>query len=197
MSSDKPFSDKQFWDELGALWREIMPIPSSANRAKGQLRPEQALHALLIRSLLFLSSEFQKRLDVYVRPYDLTMQRMGVLFVLYFSEQQLSPSEMGDRLFVTRGNMTGLIEGLVAVGLVRRVRRPNDRRAHDLELTERGRALVDEYFPHHLQALDNLMAGLTLEEGLQLAKLLQKLRAGMVVLEPVKRNAPDDDRANA
>ena len=168
-----------------------MPIPSSADRAKHQLTPDDAVHALLARSLLFLSSELQKRLDVYVRPYDLTMQRMGVLFVLFFSDAQLSPSELGERLFVTRGNMTGLIEGLVTDGLVRRVRRPNDRRAHDLELTERGRALVDEYWPQHMVALDKLMAGLTLDEGLQLAKLLQKLRAGMVVLEPVKRNAPE------
>lgn len=171
-----------------------MPIPSSADRAKHQLEPSQAIHALLIRSLLFLSSELQKRLDVYVRPFDLTMQRMGVLFILYFAEEQLSPSEIGDRLFVTRGNMTGLIESLVTDGLVRRVRRPNDRRAHDIALTERGRAIVEEYFPHHLAGLDRLMSGLTPEEGLQLAKLLQKLRSGMVVLEPVKRNAPDDDR---
>ncbi len=172
-----------------------MPIPADAGRrVHKELAADAAIHALIARSLLQVSADFQKRLDVFVRPYDLTMQRMGVLLVLFFSEKQLSPSELGDRLFVTRGNMTGLIEGLVGEGLVRRVRRANDRRAHDLELTERGQALVEEYIPHHRRALSGLMAGLTAAEGLQLAKLLQKLRAGMVVLEPVKRNAPDDDR---
>lgn len=169
-----------------------MPIPPQAPKAAlhDQLAPASALHALLIRSILQLSAELQKRLDVFVRPFDITMQRMGVLLVLYFSEQQLSPSELGERLFVTRGNMTGLIEGLVNEGLVHRVRRANDRRAHDLELTERGRALVEEYIPHHRDALAALFAGLDATESIQLAKLLQKLRTGMVALEPVKRNAP-------
>lgn len=175
-----------------------MPIPADAGkRVHQELPAAAAIHALIARSLLQVSADFQKRLDVFVRPYDLTMQRMGVLLVLFFSEQQLSPSELGDRLFVTRGNMTGLIEGLVGEGLVRRVRRPNDRRAHDLELTERGRELIEEYIPHHRRALAALMSGLSAAEGLQLARLLQKLRSGMVVLEPVKRNAPDDDRRDA
>jgi hypothetical protein len=36
---------------------------------------------------------------------------MQVLLSLYVTQQQLTPSELGARLFVTRGNMTGLIEG--------------------------------------------------------------------------------------
>ena len=78
---------------------------------------------------------------------------------------------------------------------MQRVRRTNDRRAHDLELTDAGRALVDEYIPHHRRALATpLQRPRRAEEASQLAKLLHKLRRGMVSLEPVKRNAPDDDR---
>lgn len=195
MSSDKSYTDKQIWDQLAELWQAIMPIPVAARQnIREQLPPASAIHALVARSVLQISGELQKRLDIFVRPFDLTMQRMGVLLVLFFSDQQLSPSELGERLFVTRGNMTGLIEGLVKEGLVQRVRRPNDRRAHDLELTEHGRKIVVEYIPHHRQALDALFSGLTATEGLELAKLLQKLRTGMVALEPVKRNAADDDR---
>jgi MarR family transcriptional regulator, organic hydroperoxide resistance regulator len=176
------------------LWDAIMPIPPvTPKRIRDKVAPEAALHALLIRSILQLSGELQKRMDVFVRPFDLTMQRMAVLLVLFFSDQQLSPSELGERLFVTRGNMTGLIEGLVSEGLVHRVRRANDRRAHDLELTERGLALVEEYIPHHRRALAGLLGALDATESIQLAKLLHKLRGGMVSLEPVKRNAPDDD----
>jgi DNA-binding MarR family transcriptional regulator len=193
LSIDKPYSDKQLWEELGKLWQAVMPIPPVAakQRLHDQITPESALHALMIRSILQISAELQKRLDVFVRPFDLTMQRMGVLLVLFFSDQQLSPSELGERLFVTRGNMTGLIEGLVNEGLVQRVRRANDRRAHDLELTEHGRAVVEEYMPHHRRALAGLLGGLDAAESIQLAKLLQKLRTGMVALEPVKRNAPE------
>jgi DNA-binding MarR family transcriptional regulator len=184
LSSYKPYTDKQS-RTLKALWDAVMPTPSGLPASiQDELTVESALQALVVRSVLQLSSEIQKRMETFVRPYDLTMSRMGVLLVLFFSQQQLSPSEIGDRLFVTRGNMTGLIEGLVKDGLVQRVSRPNDRRAHDLELTSQGHALVTEYFPHHRRALAKLVTGLTASESLQLAKLLQKLRAGMLSPEP-------------
>jgi DNA-binding MarR family transcriptional regulator len=165
-----------------------MPTPSMPPESiRKQLTPEWALQALVVRSVLQLSGEIQKRMESFVRPFDLTASRMGVLLVLFFGQQQLTPSEIGDRLFVTRGNMTGLIQGLVSDGLVQRVRRDNDRRAHGLELTSQGRALIKQYFPHHRRALASLLAGLTPSESLELAKLLQKLRAGMVSLEPPNR----------
>jgi MarR family transcriptional regulator, negative regulator of the multidrug operon emrRAB len=165
-----------------------MPTPSAAvGNVGGPAAQESALHALVVRSILQLSAEIQKRMESFVRPFDLTPSRMGVLLVLTFSQEQLTPSELGDRLYVTRGNMTGLIEGLVKDGLVQRVHRPHDRRAHGLELTSQGRALVKEYFPHHRRALAALNVGLTADESLELAKLLQKMRAGMESPEPPDR----------
>ncbi|MGD0476277.1 MAG: MarR family winged helix-turn-helix transcriptional regulator [Candidatus Velthaea sp.] len=165
-----------------------MPTPSApSERVRKHLPPEGALQALVVRSIIQLSADIQKRMESFVRPFDLTGSRMGVLFVLFFSQQQLTPSEIGERLFVTRGNMTGLIQGLVNDGLVQRVRRDNDRRAHGLALTSQGRTLVKEYFPHHRRALASLLGGLTPTESLELAKLLQKLRAGMVSPQPPSR----------
>lgn len=188
MSSAKLYTDKQ-WGELKELWDAIMPTPQAPPKSiRKHLAPEAALSALVVRSVIQLSAEIQKRMENFVRPFDLTGPRMGVLLVLFFSQQQLSPSELGERLFVTRGNMTGLIEGLVKDGLVQRVRRADDRRAHDLELTRHGRALVKEYFPHHQRALASLVAGLTPSERLELAKLLQKVRTGMGTPEPPTRS---------
>jgi MarR family transcriptional regulator, organic hydroperoxide resistance regulator len=161
-----------------------MPTPPETHRG---LMPESALKALAVNSVLQLSAEMQKRMETFVRPFDLTPSRMGVLFVLFFSTEQLTPSQMGERLFVTRGNMTGLIEGLVSDGLAQRVQRADDRRAHGLELTERGRALVKEYFPHHRRALDGLVGGLTSAELFTLAKLLQKMRDGMTIPDAPER----------
>jgi DNA-binding MarR family transcriptional regulator len=174
--------------ELNELWDAIMPTPPApVENISRILAQESALHALVVRSILQLSGEIQKRMENFVRPFDLTPSRMGVLLILFFSQEELTPSELGERLFVTRGNMTGLIEGLVRDGLVQRVRRANDRRAHGLALTSQGKALVEEYFPHHRRALAGLIAGLSADECLQLAKLLQKLRTGMQVPEPPSR----------
>jgi DNA-binding MarR family transcriptional regulator len=190
LSSGKPYTDKQFADTVSELWRTFMPSPDPSEQHPPEDRPftpEAALQGLVVVSILRMTNEIKVRMENFVRPFDLTTSRMGVLLTLFFNHDKLSPSDLGERLFVTRGNMTGLIQGLVRDGLVRRAPRSGDRRAHDLELTEAGHALVGEYLPHHRRALALLTAGLAPEERLQLAALLQKLRAGMQTPEPPTR----------
>lgn len=170
---------------VSELWKSLfpedgaMPIEASLGSQAAQL------HALVMVSIVRAGKEIERRLDNFVRPFDLTGPRMAVLLQLAF-RQPLTPSELGERLFVTRGNMTGLVEGLVGDGLVRRVQRPGDRRTHDLELTKKGRDFVDRYIPHHIEALARLNAGLTKEEAIQLAGLLRKFNAGMEPLKPAE-----------
>ena len=165
-----------------------MPAPGSAESTSPHTAGDGSeLHALVVVSILRIAGEIKLRMDNFVRPFDLTTSRMGVLLTLYFSPEKLSSSDLGDRLFVTRGNMTGLIQGLVNDGLVERVQREGDRRSHNLELTERGQVVIREYLPHHRTAQRHLTAGLTLDEEFQLAKLLGKLRAGMQTPEPPTR----------
>jgi DNA-binding MarR family transcriptional regulator len=174
----KSFSDEQI-AALRELWAAVMPSPAPVGHAH-VATAASALHALVVRSLLQLSAEIEKRMDVFVRPFDLSVSRMGVLLVLFFTPERPTPSQIGERLYVTRGNMTGLIEGLVGDGLVRRVERAGDRRAHELEL-------VKEYFPQHQRVLESLLAGLDDDECLALASLLQKVRAGLPTPESLQR----------
>lgn len=190
MSSSKPYNDKQSQEAVGELWRALMPMPepgSAETDGPHTFSGASELHALVVVSVLRIAGEIKLRMDNFVRPFDLTTSRMGVLLTLHFSPEKLSPSDLGERLFVTRGNMTGLIQGLVNDGLVKRVQREGDRRAHDLELTEHGVAVLTEYLPHHRHALARLTAGLTPDEAFQLAKLLGKVRAGMQTPEPPTR----------
>jgi DNA-binding MarR family transcriptional regulator len=50
----------------------------------------------------------------------------------------MSPSELGDRLIVTRATVTGLLDSLERRGLVQRTRHPLDRRAVVVEITDEG-----------------------------------------------------------
>lgn len=78
--------------------------------------------------------------------------------------QGLPPSELADRLGVTRGAITKLADRLIARGLVKRTAAADDKRAQSLSLTTPGRALVpalaaiadanDADFFDHLSAAD-------------------------------------------
>jgi MarR family transcriptional regulator, organic hydroperoxide resistance regulator len=50
--------------------------------------------------------------------------------------------ELAERLYVTKGNVSGLVDRLVEAGLVER-RAAGDRRSHALHLTRKGRELAE------------------------------------------------------
>jgi DNA-binding MarR family transcriptional regulator len=54
----------------------------------------------------------------------------------------LTQQELAERLYVTKGNVSGLVDRLVDAGLVERHPIPGDRRSHALHLTPKGRELA-------------------------------------------------------
>jgi DNA-binding MarR family transcriptional regulator len=57
-------------------------------------------------------------------------------------QEGLTQQELAERLYVTKGNVSGLVDRLVEAGLVERRASPGDRRSHALHLTKQGRALA-------------------------------------------------------
>jgi DNA-binding MarR family transcriptional regulator len=56
----------------------------------------------------------------------------------------LSPSELGDRLIVTRATVTGLLDSLERPGFVRRTPHPVDRRSLIVEITPLGLEVLQQ-----------------------------------------------------
>ena len=56
----------------------------------------------------------------------------------------MSPSELGDRLIVTRSTVTGVLDSLERRGLVRRSPHPTDRRSVVVEITAKGLRVLGE-----------------------------------------------------
>lgn len=56
----------------------------------------------------------------------------------------MSPSELGERLIVTRATVTGLLDSLERRGFVRRSANPADRRSLLVEITPEGLGVVQQ-----------------------------------------------------
>jgi DNA-binding MarR family transcriptional regulator len=76
-----------------------------------------------------------------LRALDLSVPQCDVLTTLT-EREGLSQQELAARLYVTKGNISGLVDRLVASGLVERRSLQSDRRSHAIHLTPAGRDLA-------------------------------------------------------
>ena len=113
-----------------------------------------------------------------VQEYDLTVPQFGALEALYHLGP-LSLGDLADKLLVTGGNVTYVMDRLEAQGLVSRYRSESDRRVVLAKLTEKGRALVARVFPDHAAFIEHLCRHLEPAEQQELRRLLKQLGKGI------------------
>src|SRR5207249_1387917 len=78
---------------------------------------------------------------------------------------------LGDKLLMSGGNITTVVDNLERRGLVRRERRGDDRRHVTVHLTSEGRRLISRVFPGHVAAIVEAFSALTPAEQEQLGRL--------------------------
>ncbi len=108
----------------------------------------------------------------------LTGPQFGVLMRLNIYGE-LCLNEISDKLNVTEGNITGIIDRLEREGYVYRERDKDDRRVIHIKLTPEGERIYNEAYPGHQRLIEELMSCLSEEEQKQLSYLLKKLRKGI------------------
>ncbi|WP_026341475.1 MarR family winged helix-turn-helix transcriptional regulator [Actinomadura atramentaria] len=137
----------------------------------------------LVRSAYLVNAVYTES----ARDHGLTAQQGQLLCVLM--AQSYGMGELGSVLRLAKSSLTGLVDRTERNGLVAREPDPRDPRAVRVALTERGAAVVDEFYAETCRRVDRLAAGLTEEERAALGGLL-----GRIVLDnevPVVFLAPD------
>ena len=113
-----------------------------------------------------------------VRPHlvqcGLSMTEFAVLEVLYH-KGALPLGQIRDRILVTGASTTYVVKKLEERGLMRRRACAEDQRIVFGELTAKGRALIDEVFPEHVERLRHVMAGLSVSQKRDASRLLRAL----------------------
>ena len=124
-----------------------------------------------IRLLRFSQRVVQPALVQKLRSLGLNPAEFDILDTLA-AREGLTQQELADALLVTKGNMTYHLCRMDERGLVDQ--RPEGRK-NRLYLTGEGRRLLEEALPEHEALIDERFSGLSVEERVQIADLLQKL----------------------
>ncbi len=124
--------------------------------------------------------------------YGLSATARMALAVIEGAHEPLEPSVIAERLIITSGSMTSMLDTLERRGLVRRMPHPEDRRKLLVDVTDEARAILDELLPSLHDRERRLMeAALTKDEQRRLLEILAKVQsaAGEIADEPPDRTA--------
>lgn len=123
-------------------------------------------------------ASFNKKSSENIRHFGLTQPQFAVIEVL----GHLGPLKVGEicnKMLVSGGNMTIVLDNIEKLGLLERVHSKEDRRAIVVQLTEKGTELFNKIFRAHAEYITNIMSILSAEEQKSLGDLLKKLGKGI------------------
>ena len=124
--------------------------------------------------------------------YRLSSTAKQALAVIEGAGEPLEPTTVAERLIITTGSMTSMLDTLEKRGLVRRMPHPSDRRKLLVDITDEAVTILDEMLPSFHQRERRLInSALTKREQRDLLRILAKLQ----VAAAADRNEPPDREA--
>ncbi|MGL4975899.1 MAG: MarR family winged helix-turn-helix transcriptional regulator [Bosea sp. (in: a-proteobacteria)] len=149
---------------------------SKALEEPGAHHDELRLWLRLLTCSNLIESEIRTRLR---ERFDVTLPRFDLMAQLDRAPGGMTLSEVSQRMMVTNGNVTHVVDKLLAAGAITRRASETDRRAQVISLTEAGRAEFRAMAAEHEAWLAKLFGGLNPDELRQLMQLLARAKASV------------------
>jgi DNA-binding MarR family transcriptional regulator len=115
------------------------------------------------------------QITVRIREVGLSIPQFDLLSTLT-EREGISQSELAERLYVTKGNVSGLVDRLVQAGLVERRAIAGDRRSYAMHLTPEGRRLAEAGMAAQREFVANTLGRLPAEDIAALDRLVRDWR---------------------
>src|SRR5919109_809410 len=132
--------------------------------------PSQLLQT--IRQFMDIAMHHSMRERVhFAKATGLSMPQFGILMQLHY-RSNCGVSDIGERFDITSAAASQLVEKLVQSRLIQREEDPNDRRAKLLNLTDKGRQLIQQGIEERYRWVNQLAAKLTPEERAKVAEAM-------------------------
>ena len=134
---------------------------------------ELRLWLRLFTCTTLIEGEVRRRLR---QSFDVTLPRFDLMAQLDRVRGPMTLGELSSRMMVSNGNVTGLVERLVADGLVARRPSPSDRRVQLVSLTPEGRRAFRALARAHENWIAEIFSDLKASDLSTLMELLAKAK---------------------
>jgi len=155
---------------------ELRPVADAETRLAGRAgdhREDLRLWLRLFTCNMLVEGEVRGRLR---ERFDVTLPRFDLMAQLERVPDGLTLGELSQRLMVSNGNITGLVQRLVDSGHLLRAPHPTDRRVSRVMMTEAGRIAFAEMAAGHAAWISNLFADMPASDRRTLLRLLGQLK---------------------
>lgn len=140
----------------------------------GDHQAELRLWLRLLTCTNLIESEIRRRLR---DAFHVTLPRFDLMAQLDKNPGGMTLGELSSRMMVSNGNVTGLVERLLAQGLLDRRPSPSDRRAQLVSLSNEGRRAFRAMARTHENWIAEIFAGLSPGDIDDVMRLLGKAKA--------------------
>lgn len=103
-----------------------------------------------LKQLVQCYQSYEKLANLSFTQLGLTSSQFDIIATLG-NTIGMSCKELGEKTFITKGTMTGVLDRLESKGLLTRSMVEGDRRTYLIRLTPEGQALFEQVFPLHLK----------------------------------------------
>lgn len=163
-------------NDLGAA-----PLDAETKASEGPHKQELRLWLRLLTCANLVETLVRTRLRA---QFGATLPRFDLMAQLEKSPDGLTLGQLSRRMMVSNGNVTGLVERLVAQGQVERKPHEQDRRAATVRLTEAGREAFAAMARAHEGWVAEAFAGLDAADAPMLMAALARMKASVRRMEP-------------
>ena len=137
-------------------------------------KTELRLWLRMLTCTTLIESEVRKRLR---DNFDITLPRFDLLAQLERAPNGMTLGELSQRMMVSNGNLTGLVDRLREQGLIRRKPSPTDRRVQIVSLSAEGKRFFRTMARANADWVGEIFADLSKDDIETLMALLGKTKA--------------------
>lgn len=141
-------------------------------------RPDLDSSALgIVGRIVLLGEHMKKNANDALLTYGIGYTDLDVLATLRRSGKpfRLRPADLLKAILIQSGSLTACLDRLERSGLIQRVPTPNDRRSRSVELTNKGKSLIEQAIETRFNEASEAVNCLTKKERSTLVTLLRKL----------------------
>lgn len=136
----------------------------------------------LCLSFLGTSKIVTEAYNYFFSKHELSLSKFTILMILYREEnKELSPSQIAEGVDLSRGTVTGILDGLEKANFIERKHGLQDRRKVTIKLTDSGEEKLLQLLPLHFKKTSDLLNSLSKEEKELLTNILEKISKGAEV----------------